>query len=71
MNWRKTDVTNIISSIKKRFIREISGVNDSKNRLGGTLSSSIYSLMQGVQILRVHDVNEINQGLKVFKKIYN
>ena len=56
---------------RKRFIREISGVNDSKNRLGGTLSSSIYSLMQGVQILRVHDVNEINQGLKVFKKIYN
>ena len=56
---------------RKRFIREISGVNDSENRLGGTLSSSIYSLMQGVQILRVHDVNEINQGLKVFKKIYN
>ena len=56
---------------RKRFIRDISGVNDSKNRLGGTLSSSIYSLMQGVQILRVHDVNEINQGLKVFKKIYN
>ena len=56
---------------RKRFIREISGVNESKNRLGGTLSSSIYSLMQGVQILRVHDVNEINQGLKVFKKICN
>ena len=56
---------------RKRFIREISGVNESKNRLGGTLSSSIYSLMQGVQILRIHDVNEINQGLKVFKKIYN
>ena len=56
---------------RKRFIREISGVNESKNRLGGTLSSSIYSLTQGVQILRIHDVNEINQGLKVFKKIYN
>ena len=56
---------------RKSFIREISGVNESKNRIGGTLSSSIYSLMQGVQILRVHDVNEINQGLKVFKKIYN
>ena len=56
---------------RKRFIRDISGVNESKNRLGGTLSSSIYSLTQGVQILRIHDVNEINQGLKVFKKIYN
>ena len=54
---------------RKRFINEISGIYDSKNRLGGTLSSSIYSFTQGVQVLRIHDVNEINQGLKVFKKI--
>ena len=26
-------------------------------------------MTQGVQILRVHDVNEINQGIKVFKKL--
>ena len=51
--------------------RDISGNNDSNERIGGTVSSSIFSMLQGVQILRVHDVNEINQGLKVFKKIYN
>ena len=57
---------------RKRFIKELSGKNDSKVRIGGTISSCIYSISQGVQILRVHDVNEINQGIKVFKKLnYN
>ena len=40
-------------------------------RIGGTMASSIYLMMQGVQILRIHDVNEIIQGIKVFKKIIN
>ena len=55
---------------RKRFIKDISGLNDSKERIGGTVSSCIYSMLQGVQILRVHDVNEVNQGIKVFKKLY-
>jgi dihydropteroate synthase len=28
-------------------------------------------MMQGVQILRVHDVNELIQGVKVFKELIN
>ncbi len=55
---------------RKRFIKDISGLNDSKERIGGTVSSCIYSMMQGVQIFRVNDVNEINQGIKIFKKLY-
>ena len=54
---------------RKRFIKDLSGTNDSKQRIGGTVSSCIYSMLQGVQILRVHDVNEINQGIKIFKKL--
>ena len=54
---------------RKRFIKDISGNNDSKERIGGTVSSSIFSMLQGVQILRIHNVNEVNQGIKVFKKI--
>ena len=57
---------------RKRFIKDLSGKNDSKERIGGTISSCIYSIMQGVQILRVHDVNEVNQSIKIFKKLnYN
>ena len=55
---------------KKRFIKDIVGKNDSNERIGGTISSSIHAVLNGVQILRVHDVNEINQGIKIFKKLY-
>ena len=44
-------------------------MNDTKERIGGTAASSLYSMMQGVQILRIHDVNEIIQGIKVFKEL--
>ena len=54
---------------RKRFIKDISGVNDSKERIGGTVSSCIYCMTQGVQILRVHDVNEVNQSIKVFNSL--
>ena len=54
---------------RKRFIKDLSGKNDTKDRLGGTISSSIFAMMQGVQILRTHDVNELMQGMKVFKNL--
>ena len=59
----------LVGVSRKRFIKDLSGLNDSKNRIGGTLSSTIIAIMNGVQIIRVHDVNEIIQGIKVFKKL--
>ena len=61
----------LVGNSRKSFINKLSGKNDSKFRVGGTMTSSIYLIMQGVQILRIHDVNEIMQGIKVFKKIIN
>ena len=54
---------------RKKFIKDLSGKNDSKGRVGGTVASSLYSMMQGVQILRIHDVNELMQSVKVFKQL--
>ena len=54
---------------RKKFIKDISKKNDSKERIGGTVASSLYSMMQGVQILRVHNVNEVKQAIKVFRKL--
>ena len=59
----------LIGISRKRFIKELSGVNDSSSRIGGTVSSGIFAMMQGVQMLRVHDVNEIKQSIKVFKEL--
>ncbi len=54
---------------RKKFIKEVSGKNDSSLRIGGTLGTSIFLMMQGVQMLRVHDVNEVTQGIKLFKEL--
>jgi len=54
---------------RKKFIKDLSGKNDTKERVGGTIASSLYSMMQGVQILRIHDVNELIQSIKIFKQL--
>ena len=59
----------MLGTSRKRFIKSLSGANDSKERLGGTISSCLLAIMEGVQILRVHDVNEINQSIKVFNSL--
>ena len=59
----------LVGSSRKRFINQISGKYDSKDRTGGTIASVLFLLSQGVQIFRVHNVNEVRQGILVFKKI--
>jgi dihydropteroate synthase len=54
---------------RKRFIKDLARKNDTRERIGGTIASSLYSMMQGVQILRIHDVNELIQSIKVFKQL--
>ena len=61
----------LIGTSRKRFINQISGKYDTKERIGGTLSSIIYSLSQGVKIFRVHNVEEVKQGILVFEKLLN
>ena len=59
----------LVGTSRKRFINQISGKHDSKDRTGGTLASVLFLLSQGVQIFRVHNVKEVKQGILVFKKI--
>ena len=59
----------LVGNSRKKFIKEISGRNDTNSRIGGTVASSIYLMMQGVQILRTHDVNEVLQSVKIFKEL--
>ena len=59
----------LIGTSRKKFINQISGRFDTKERIGGTLASVLYTLQQGVQIFRVHNVKEVKQAILVFKKI--
>ena len=61
----------LIGTSRKRFINQISGKYDTKERIGGTLSSVIYSLSQGIKIFRVHNVEEVKQSLLVFEALLN
>jgi dihydropteroate synthase len=61
----------LIGTSRKRFINQISSIYDTKERIGGTLSSVIFSLSQGIKIFRVHNVQEIKQGLLVYKALLN
>ena len=61
----------LIGTSRKRFIEHIVTKFDTKDRTGGTLGSVLYGLLQGVQLFRVHNVKEINQGILVFNKILN
>ncbi len=61
----------LIGTSRKRFINQISGKYDTKERIGGTLSSIIFSFSQGIKIFRVHNVEETKQGLLIFENLLN
>ena len=61
----------LLGTSRKRFIEHIVTKFDTRDRTGGTLASVLYGLSQGVQLFRVHNVKEINQGILVFSKILN
>ena len=61
----------LIGTSRKKFINQISGGYDTKERIGGTLSSIIYSFSQGIKIFRVHNVEEVKQGLLIFQALIN
>ena len=61
----------LIGTSKKKFINQISKKYDTRERIGGTLSSIIFSLSQGVKIFRVHSVKEVKQSLLVFETLLN
>ena len=59
----------LVGTSRKRFINQISGKYDSKERTGGTLASVLYLLSQGIKIFRVHNVKRNKTRILVFNKI--
>ena len=61
----------LIGTSRKRFINQVSRKYDTKERIGGTLASITFSLSQGVKIFRVHNVEEVKQGILIFEALLN
>ena len=58
----------LLGSSRKSWINKIdkSTINQ---RLGGSIASVLYCLEKGVDVFRVHDVQETNQAINIYKKI--
>lgn len=54
---------------RKRFVAALSRNEPAKQRVAGSLAAALSGLEQGVQILRVHDVGETVQAVKIWAGI--
>lgn len=56
----------LLGASRKSFISKIdSAANDPMERIGGSLAAALYGAQNGAAILRVHDVSQTVQALKV------
>lgn len=56
----------LLGASRKRFIGDISGVPEAKQRMPGSVGAALAAASQGVQVLRVHDVKETRQALQLW-----
>src|ERR1700749_3404749 len=57
----------VIGASRKRTIGALSGEAPAGPRLGGSIAFDMKALEQGAQILRVHDVFETGQAVRVWR----
>ena len=57
----------VVGASRKRTIGALSGEAAANQRLGGSIAFAMKAAEQGVQILRVHDVVETVQALKIWR----
>jgi len=60
----------LLGTSRKSFIGRIDG-STADDRLGGSIASALWGVSQGADILRVHDVSETVQALRVWEGIRN
>jgi dihydropteroate synthase len=58
----------LVGPSRKSFIGKILNVG-AKERLSGTLSACVLAVKNGANLVRVHDVKEVKQALKILDKI--
>ncbi len=59
----------VLGASRKRFIGELAGVADARQRVPGSIAAALKAAASGVQVIRVHDVVETRQALKVARAI--
>jgi dihydropteroate synthase len=57
----------VLGASRKRMIGALANEAPVDERLGGSLAFALHGVGQGAQLLRVHDVAETVQALKVWR----
>ena len=57
----------VVGASRKRFIGQLSGVEDAKQRMAGSIAAGLYALSKGATILRVHDVAATVQAVRTWQ----
>ena len=64
---RQTGYPVLVGHSRKTFIGKLLGYTEPKDRKAGTIGVSMYLAAKGVEIIRVHDVRENNDALRMYK----
>ncbi|MDZ4086840.1 MAG: dihydropteroate synthase [Tabrizicola sp.] len=59
----------LLGTSRKRFIGSIGGADRPEDRAPGSIATALAGVAQGVQIIRVHDVAETRQALRLWQAL--
>ena len=64
---RRLGVALVVGASRKRTIGALSGEAPADKRLGGSIAFAVKAAEQGAQIVRVHDVSDTVQALRIWR----
>lgn len=59
----------LVGASRKRLVKKLTGEKMTGKNLGGNLGIAVWSAMKGASVIRVHDVRETVQALKVVETL--
>ena len=59
----------LVGASRKRIVRTLAEEESTASLLGGDVAIALWSMTHGASVVRVHDVKEVAQALRVYRKI--
>jgi dihydropteroate synthase len=59
----------VVGASRKRFVGEFGGEPDAARRGPGSIAAALFAASRGAAVLRVHDVADTSQALKVWQRL--
>ena len=69
-NFRSLGRPIVLGASRKRFLGDILGLPEAKERINGTVATSVIAALADVDVVRVHDVRENVEAIKVARAAF-